>query len=310
MCLNRYLALGTLLLMCSTAFAASKEQMEMQRDIAQLQSQVQTLQSAFDKQMSSLQTLVQQALDAANKANTNVSVLNAGVTSTMEREFRQSLAPVAGLAAKVDNTNNDVADIRNQVTDLNTTINKLVQRLEDINNAVKLCQAPAAPPPGPSGVMPGAGPGTGMAGGAGLSAPPPASTIFDNAIRDQNGGKSELALQEYTDFLKFYPSDPNGASAQFNIGEIHYAQNKLDLAVQDFDAVIERYSDSKLTPDAYFMKGMSLKQSAHKDAAAVTFRALITKFPHSEKSEQGKEQLRAMGFNVTTPAAAAKRKAR
>ncbi len=59
------------------SFAASSEQQEMQRDIAQLQDQVRTLQSGFDQKMASLQTLVQQALDAASKANTNVSVLSA-----------------------------------------------------------------------------------------------------------------------------------------------------------------------------------------------------------------------------------------
>src|ERR1035438_5243748 len=66
-------------------FAISKEEQQMQRDIAQLQSQIQQLQSAFDTQLATLQTLASQALDAAGKANTNVSVLNAGVTSTLER---------------------------------------------------------------------------------------------------------------------------------------------------------------------------------------------------------------------------------
>src|ERR1700723_4616594 len=83
-------------------FAASKEQQEMQRDIAQLQDQVRTLQSGFDQKMAALQTLVQQALDAGNKANTNVSVLNASVSQTLDRELKDALRPVAGLTAKVD----------------------------------------------------------------------------------------------------------------------------------------------------------------------------------------------------------------
>ena len=57
----------------------------MQRDIAQLQDQVRTLQSGFDQKMAALQTLVQQALDAGNKANTSVSVLNASVTQTLRQ---------------------------------------------------------------------------------------------------------------------------------------------------------------------------------------------------------------------------------
>ena len=86
----------------------------------------------------------------------------------------------------------------------------------------------------------------------------------------------------------------------------------MDLAVQDFDAVIERYSDNvQLTPDAYFMKGMALKRSSRKDAAATTFNALITKFPRSTKADEAKEQLRTMGYTVRTapaPVALAERR--
>src|SRR5271165_7361091 len=92
----RTLAIATLLLPGGVLFAASKEQMEMQRDIAQLQDQVRTLQSSVDKNMATLQTLVQQALDVANRSNTSVNVLNSSVTQTLERELKQSLTPIAG----------------------------------------------------------------------------------------------------------------------------------------------------------------------------------------------------------------------
>ena len=119
--LTRYIVIAALLLPGSL-FGASKEMQELQRDIAQLQDQVRTLQSAIDQKMATLQTLAQQALDASTRANTSVSVLNAGVTSTLERELHNALTPVAGLAAKVDNTNNDVAEVRNQMADLNLSL--------------------------------------------------------------------------------------------------------------------------------------------------------------------------------------------
>jgi TolA-binding protein len=290
----RTLAIATLLLPGSALFAASKEQQEMQRDIAQLQDQVRTLQSSVDKNMATLQTLVQQALDVANRSNTSVSVLNSNVTQTLERQLRESLTPVAGLAAKVDNTNNDVAEVRNSVADLTVSINKILQILTDMNNTLKVLQTPPAPPPGSA---------TAPTGGGLSNAVPPAQVMFDNAFRDQNGGKLDLALAEYTDFLKYHPDDPNCASVQFNIGEIHYSQGKLDLAVQDFDAVIERYSDNtKIVPDAYFMKGMALKQSAHSAQAVTTFRALIAKYPHSDKADEAKDQLLALHASAAAPA--------
>lgn len=287
------------ILFAGSSFGASKEIMELQRDIAQLQSQMQALQSSQDQKLAAIQALVTQSLDAAVKANTSVSVLAATVNQTLERELNTRMTPITGLAAKVDNTNNDVAEVRNSVADLNSSLNKILQKLGDLNDAVKVLQAPPAAPPAAAN---GGGPPPGT------PQTPPAAVLFSNGVRDQNGGKLELAVSEFTDFLKFYPEDPNAASAQLNIGEIHRQQGKTELAAQDFDAIIERYPASDITPDAYFMKGMSLKEAGKKTDAIATFRSLIAKYPRKDQASQAKDQLRTMGVSLTAPAAAPARR--
>ena len=272
-------------------FGANREMQELQRDVAQLQDQLRQLQSGFDVKMAALQTLVTQALDAANKANTGVTVVNAGIAQTLDRELRDRMAPVTAMGTKLDNTANDTNELKISVSDLNSQMNKVLRGLADISNAIKVVQTtvtPPAPPPTDDNKP---------------APPPPAATLFTTAVKDQNGGKLDLALTEFNDFLKFYPQDPNAARALYNIGEIHYTQTKLDAAVRDFDSVIEQFpEDKEITPDAYYMKGMSLKQSSKKTDAATTFRGLIGKYPRSERAEQAKEQLRAMGLTVATPA--------
>jgi TolA-binding protein len=283
----RYIVIAALLFPGS-CFGVSKEMQELQRDIAQLQDQVRMLQSAVDQKMATIQALSQQSLDVSTRANTNVSVLSAGVTSTLERSLHDSLTPIAGLAAKVDNTNNDVAELRNQMTDLNTKVNRMEQLLLDISNNVKTLQAPPAPPPGPA---------------TGQTAPPPdASVVFTNAIRDETGGKFDLAIGEYQDFLKFYPNDPNAPRAQYNIGNCHYSKGQYDLAAEDFDKVVTGYpEDLQLTPRAMFMKGMALR-SSNKTGAIAAWRQLIAKYPHADEAAQAKEQLRAAGVAAAAPA--------
>jgi tol-pal system protein YbgF len=260
---------------------------ELQRDIAQLQSQLQALQSSQDQKLAAIQALVTQSLDAAGKANTAVSVLAATVNQTLERELKSQMTPVAGLAAKVDNTNNDVAEVRNQVSDLNLSMNKILQRLGDISDAIKVIQAPAAPPPN--------------AGTGATSAPPPAAVLYQNAYRDQDAGKYDLALSGFTDFLKFYPEDPNAPRAQFNIGEAHRGLKKFDFAAQDYDAVIERYPSSDITPDAYLSKGIALREAGRKTDSAATFRALIANFSRSSQAAKARDELRALGLSATGP---------
>ncbi len=291
-------ALSTLLIPGS-AFAASKEQQEMQRDIAQLQDQVRTLQSGFDQKMSSLLTLVEQALDAGNKTNTNVSVLSASVAQTLDRELKDALRPIAGLTAKMDNLGNDSSDIKNALADLTAQMNRLQQQLTDINNAIKVLQAPPAAPP-PSNTNPGAP--------AASAAPPPATVLWGNARSDYSSGKSDLAAGEFADFVRFYPDDPFAAEAQYQIGSIHLGQMKFDQAVMDFDAVLERYPDNKVTPDAYFMKGMALKGLGRKNDAIAEWRTVARKYPKSDSGKQALQQLRALGVSAGT-ALPARRKA-
>jgi len=72
----RWRTLLPALLICpSLALAASKEIVELSRDVAILQEQMRGLQRSQDEKLSAIQVLVQQALDAANKANTSVALL-------------------------------------------------------------------------------------------------------------------------------------------------------------------------------------------------------------------------------------------
>src|SRR5579863_5701881 len=292
----RGLALS-ILLIPGASFAASREQQEMQRDIAQLQDQVRTLQSGFDQKMAALQTLVEQALEAGNKANTNVSVLNSSVTQTLDRELKDALRPIAGLTAKVDNVNNDLSDVRSSMTDLTTQINRLQQQLTDINNAIKVIQAP--PPAPPPSNNPEA---------AANNAHPPAKVVYEGARNDYSSGKSDLAAGEFSDFVRWYPDDPLAPDAQLVIGEIHLSQQKYDIAVTDFDAILERYPENKVTPDAWFMKGMALKQAGRRNDAATEFRSLIKKYPRSDRADQAAQQLRALGLTPGPATATTRRK--
>lgn len=290
-------ALFMLLLPCST-FAASKEQQEMQRDIAQLQDQVRTLQSTVDQKLAALQTLVEQSLDAGNKANTSVSVLNSSVTQTLDRELKDALRPIAGLTAKVDNLSNDSGDLRNSLAELTAQMNKVIQLLNDMNNAIKVLQAPPAAPPPPANQgsdATGAGPQT-------RNTPPPsAAVMWSNANNDYASGKSDLAAAEFADFVRDHPDDPYASKAQIFIGQIHLGQTKYEQAVKDFDAVLEGYPESKDTVDAYFLKGMALKFLGHYDAAGQQFRTVVRKYPHSDRAPEANEQLRALGLSAAAP---------
>jgi tol-pal system protein YbgF len=280
-------------------WGASKEIMELQRDVALLQDQVKQLQQSQDRQLSAMTELVRQALDAANRANTSLAVMQNGFQQSVKDQKNDVVAPVVGLSTRMDSLSNDFRTVQQAVSDLASAVQKLQAQLTDVGNAVKVLQAPAPPPPAP---------GTTGATGASNTPPLPATDLYNNAKSDYTGGKLDLALQEYSDYLKYYGNTDLAPNAQFFIGAIHYSQGNYDQALNDFDAVTEKYPDNNKTPDALYSKGTTLLKMSRRTDAAAEFKELIQRFPQSSVAPQACTRLKDMGLRCPTPASSSRKK--
>ncbi|HLY18730.1 MAG TPA: tetratricopeptide repeat protein [Bryobacteraceae bacterium] len=301
-----------LLIFPSLTFAASKEIVELSRDVALLQEQMRTLQRSQDEKLTAIQVLVQQALDAANKANTSVALLQNNLQQSTKDQQSKVGTAVIDLGAKVDSMTTDVSALRESVADISSQMGKLQQQMVDIGNAVKTIQSPAAPPPSGTG---GSGPGGGSVGGPGPGGTTPgmpqvsADTLYQNAMRDQSGGKDDLALQEYTQYLADYGNLALAPSAQFHVAEIHLKQGKLDDALQEFDMVLEKYPDNSKTPDALYMKGGTLVRMGKRTQGKQEFCELVKRFPSSDLATKSRAQVKNLGLTCgPAPAAPVRRK--
>ena len=274
--------------------AASKEIVELQRDVAQLQDQVRTLQSAFDTKMAALQVLVQQAADSASKASTAVAGLQGGLQEQIRQQGKDVVAPLANATAKIDEMANAFQQVQNSMSDVTARLSKVEQQMMDLSNAVRTMQTPPAAPPG-SGAG-GPGPST--------TAVPPISgdVLYQNAYRDKLGGKNDLALQEFNDYLKYYGDAPLAPAAQFWVGSILFDQGDFDNAVKAFDLVLEKYPANNKTPDALYMKGRTLVKLDRRNDGVKEFRELIRRYPGSDAATKAKAQLKQMGLSAATSA--------
>ncbi|MGA2592681.1 MAG: outer membrane protein assembly factor BamD [Bryobacteraceae bacterium] len=283
--------LAAALLICpSLASAASREIVELQRDVAQLQEQVRTLQRGQDEKLGAIQALVQQAVDAATRANTAVALLQSNLQQSIKDQQKSVVDPVVGVGAKLDQMTTDVQALRESVADISSQMGKLQQQVIDIGNAVRTIQGPAAPPPGNS-----SGPGN-SPGSAGSVPPVPAETLYQNAMRDRSGGKDDLALQEFSDYLKYYGNTDLAPNAQFYVAELHLKQNNLDQALQEFDMVLEKYPDNNKTPDALYMKGATLVKMGKRTQGKVEFCELAKRFPANDLANRARAQVKSLGL--------------
>ena len=126
----------------------------------------------------------------------------------------------------------------------------------------------------------------------------PADTLYNNAQRDRLGGKLDLAMQEFQQYLQYYPQTDLAPNAQYYIAEIHFSQGDLESALKEFDLVLEKYPDNSKTPDALYMKGQTLVKLGRRTQGGQEFQELIKRFPAHDLSKKACSQLQTMGLQV------------
>ncbi len=234
---------------------------ELQRDVAQLQEMVKNLQSGLDQRFSTVTTEIQGIGQSVDKVNATVAALQKNLD-----QVAQIQPTLATQGTRIDQATASLNTLQQAMADLTSAVNKMQAQMLDVSNAVKVLSAPAPPPPGEAKV--------------------PAADLMQNAQGDKLGGKLDLALKEYTDYLKWYSDTPTAHVAQFQIGMLHYSLNDYDDAVSDFDALAQKYPESTNVPAALFYKRKSLQALGRNADAAAACQELRKRFPTNDLAKQ------------------------
>ena len=288
-----------LLAVPALAPGASKEIMELQRDVALLQQQIKDLQRTQDEKFAAVTELARQSIDAANHANTSVAVIASTIEKNLRDQTDKVATPVVGLSTRLNEMGGDLRTLSQAVSDLTALLNRMQTQLTDVSNAIKVIQQPpVAPPPQP-----------GQAAAAPASDVPPmsAETMYNTARQDYVSGKYDLATQEFGDYLRYYGNTGFAPNAQFYIAMIHFVQQKYETAVKEFDMVLEKYPDNNKTADSLLYKGRALvKMPGHRTEGADEFMEVIRRFPKSDQSVQACTERKTLGLNCGAPASSTK----
>ena len=85
--------------------------------------------------------------------------------------------------------------------------------------------------------------------------------LYNNALRDYNGGKNELATQEFSDYIKFYPNTDLAGNCYFYLGEIQFRQGNYQQAAQSYDQVLQNFPSGNKAASAQLKKGCARSSS-------------------------------------------------
>jgi tol-pal system protein YbgF len=282
-------AFGGALLAPQPAGAISKEMIELQQTVGQIQQAQQDLRSTIDSNNATIKTLVQQSLDSVNRLSGDMSSLQKAVQEVQ-----------ANTGARIDSMTQQTQGISDNMQDVQARVGKLSQQLTDMQNVLQSIDAKVSggSPTGPAATP---APDSAPAGASGGAAPPPAmapisaDTLYQNGLRDLTGGKYDLAKQEFSDYIANFPSNDLAGNAQFYIGEVAYAQNNFKEAIQSYERVMVNYPKSFKLAASLMKKGMAELELGSKASGIRDLREVVRRFPGSEEAKRSAAKLHEIG---------------
>jgi TolA-binding protein len=183
-------------------FAANKDIVQLQTQVQQLQDAIARLQQTNDERFGAMRSLLEQNTDTINRVSNSLDA----ITHSLQTQS-------ADQGGKVDQVSAQVQSLHDSVDELKARLAKVSKQLDDMSAAQQNLQS------APQGTQPGQ-PGAPQP----QSQAPPPDVLYNNALSDYNGGKYQLATQEFGDYIKYYGNTDLAGNAQYYLADIEYRQ--------------------------------------------------------------------------------------
>lgn len=249
---------------------ASKEMIQLQTQVQALQDQMTQMQQSFNERMGVMKNLMDQNTDSINKVTAAITSLQGSL------EKLQSDG-----TGRTDQVSGQIQSLNDSVDELKARLAKIGKQLDDLQAGQQNQAAAQAAQ---------------QAQQQALAQAPPPDVLYQNALRDYNAGKNDLASQEFSDYLKFYPSTDLAGNAYFYLAEINYKQGNFQGAVKNYDQVLQNFPTGNKAPSADLKKGLSLIELGQKEDGIAELKHVVQRYPHSNEALQAREKLRKMAF--------------
>jgi tol-pal system protein YbgF len=272
-CVTLFAVLSVLWLPVTPAWGVSKEMVQLQTQVQQLQEQMTAMQRSFDERMGVMKNLVEQDTDAVNK----VAAALASLQATLQKQQGDSSSHVDQLSGQVQSLNDSLDELKARLA-------KVSKQLEDMQASQQSLAAQSAQQQAQQQAQ--------------AQAPPP-DVLYNNALRDYNGAKNDLAIQEFSDYIKYYPNTDLAGNCYFYLGEIQFRQGNYQQAAQSYDQVLQNFPTGNKVASAQLKKGFSLIELGKQDDGVQELRHVIQRYPRSPEALQARERLRKLGVSST-----------
>ena len=257
------------------ALAVSKEMVQLQTQVQALQDQMTQMQTSFNERMGVMKNLMDQNTDNMNKVTAAITSLQ----GTLEKLQGDN-------GGKVEQLSGQIQALNDSLDELKARIAKVSKQLDDMQSGQQnLAAAQAAQ----------------QAQQQALAQAPPPDVLYNNALRDYNAAKNDLAVQEFSDYVKFYPNTDLAGNSYFYLAELSYKQGNFKAAVGYYDQVLQNFPTGNKAASSALKKGLALAELGQNDDAVAALRHVVQRYPRTNEALQAKEKLRKMGASSAAP---------
>ncbi len=265
---------AALWLAVAPAYGANKEMVQLQTQVQQLQEQMTNMRQTFDERMGVMKNLVEQNTDAANKTTAAIAALQ----TTLQKQQGDA-------SGHVDQISGQIQALNDTMDELKARLAKVSKQLEDMQSAQQSLAATQQASTAQQQAQ--------------ANAPPP-DVLYANALRDYNGGKSDLASQEFSDYVKFYPNTDLAGNCYFYLAELQFKAANYKQAVTNYDQVLQNFPSGTKAASAQLKKGFALIELGQTDDGVQELRHLIQRYPKTNEAVQARERLKKLGVSAST----------
>jgi len=216
-----------------------------------------------------MRNLLEQNTDAANKVTSAIN----GLQSSINKQQQDR-------ASQVDQISGQIQALNDTLDELKVRLAKLTKEFEDMQASQQSMAVQQSQAQQQAQQM--------------AQAPAP-DVLYNNALRDYNGGKNDLAVQEFNDYVKFYPNTDLAGNAYFYLAEIAFKGADYQRAVTNYDLVIQNFPSGNKAATAQLKKGYSLLEMGKDDEGTQELKHVIQRYPRTNEAAQARERLRKVG---------------
>jgi tol-pal system protein YbgF len=251
------------------AYGANKDIVQLQTQVDQLQQQITQMKQSFDERMGVMRNLLEHNTDAANKVTAAINDLQTSINKQQQDR-----------AAQVDQISGQIQALNDTMDELKVRLAKLSKQFEDMQAAQQSMAAQQSQVQQQAQVM--------------AQAPAP-DVLYNEALRDYTGGKNDLAVQEFNDYIKFYPNTDLAGNAYFYLAEIQFKAGDYKKAVANYDLVLQNFPSGNKAATAQLKKGYALLELGKTDEGTQELKHVIQRYPRTTEATQARERLRKVG---------------